>query len=380
MYLYLANREFKVNNSASFLPKFEHLVNQAPAQYRAVILAGPHKTGSSSIQSNIYSWSKAGSLGHDWTWVMPNMTCVHEHSAACHSPDWLSLPGQIHKVWNCAGMCLHRETYEKIYNLCSKLMTCYSSALEENAVAKKNVVFGYEGFASDVVNLKERGGENELLHYIQKYVDILPSTFLTKDDITVVITYRAPRIDQLASNWKHARDTEKVYHGAALTFRSFLSSIRFFETPWDPLLAATVIAQDFGLKVVVLDTSGIQLMGYDISNVIACEILGAPCYPQNMSLELGGNLSTPIKLNVRQDDKNLNDLTVDEKMAIKLILQKVDCNSAHLIFEHPRIQVIYPYLLNQTRHSCSANHTHYTHEEAFQDIRSAVTPKTQTLT
>jgi hypothetical protein len=137
MYLYFANGDFIIYNPASLLPKFEHLVNQAPAQYRAVILAGPHKTGSSSIQSNIYSWSKAGSLGHDWTWVTPNMTCVHEHSAACRNQRWLSLPDQIHKVWNCAGMCLYRETYRKIPYLCSKLMTCYSSALEENVVAKK---------------------------------------------------------------------------------------------------------------------------------------------------------------------------------------------------------------------------------------------------
>jgi len=64
----------------------------------------------------------------------------------------------------------------------------------------------------------------------------------------------------------------------------------------DSFRAATVIAQEFGFKVVVLDTSGIQLMGYDISNVVACEILGAPCNRQSKTLELGGNLSMPIKL------------------------------------------------------------------------------------
>jgi hypothetical protein len=310
------------------------------------------------------------------------MTCVHEHSAACQNPRWLSLPTQIPKAWNCAGICLHNETFEKIPNLCSKLITCYSGALKETVFAKKNVVFGYERFATDVVRLKEKGREQEQLHYIQKIVDILPSNFLTKDDITVIITYRAPRIDQLTSSWKHQRDIERVYNGTALTFRSFLSRRFIGEATvyaWDSLRAATVIAQEFGLKVVVLDTSGIRLMGYDISNVVACEVIGAPCNRQNMSLELGGNLSTPIKLNVREDEKKLNDLTEDEKMAIELIMQKLDCNSVHLIFEHPRIQVIYPYLLNQTRHACSADHTYYTHEEAAQDIESVVTPEAQTL-
>jgi hypothetical protein len=357
------------------------LVKQTPAQYRAVILAGPHKTGSTSIQSNLFSWSKAGSLGHNWTWVTPNMTCVHENSAACQNPPWLLLPSQIPKAWNCVGTSFQKTVFQKIPYLCSKLITCYSGALKETVFAKKNVVFGYEQLANDVVRFKEKGGD-ELMHYIQKLVDILPSTFYTKDDITVIITYRAPRIDQLTSSWKHRRDINRVYHGTALTFRSFLSS-RFIGLgelyAWDSLRAATVIAQEFGFKVVVLDTSGIQLMGYDISNVVACEILGAPCNRQSKTLELGGNLSMPIKLNVREDEKKLNDLTVNEKMAIELIMQKLDCNSARLIFEHPRILVIYPYLLNQTRHACSANHTYYTHEEAAQDIKSAVTFEAQTL-
>jgi hypothetical protein len=272
-------------------------------------------------------------------------------------------------------MCIYEEAMKKISNLCSSLMTCYSGSLGKAFFANKHVVFGYERFAFDVVHLKEIGEDHDPLQYIQKILDILPSTFVTKDDITVVITYRAPRIDQVTSTWKHQRDIEKSYYGTALTFRSFLSS-RFFSTyNLDSLRAAKVIAEEFGLNVVILDTSGIQSMGYDISNVVACDILGSPCNRNSMSIELFGNTSMPIKTNVRKDDKNLNDLTLEEKLNIELILQKLDCNSAHFIFQHPKIHVIYPNLLNQTRHSCSTNHTYYTHEKALQDIRSAVTPK-----
>jgi hypothetical protein len=344
---------------------------------RAVILAGPHKAASSSIQSNLYSWSKIGSLGQDWSWVTPNMTCVHEHSAACQNPVWLLLPQQIHKVWNCAGICLHNETLNKISNLCSGLLSCYSDALRETVLAKKNTVFGYEGFVHDVAQIKETGKAHEKLHYIQKIVDTLPSTFLTKDDITVVITYRVPRIDQVTSSWKHQRDIEKAYHGTPLSFRSFLSSKLFETYKFDSLGVAKVIAEEFGLNVVVLDTSGVQLMGYDISYVVACKVLGSPCHPNNMTLEIGGNASAAFKANVREDDKILNDLTSEEKLTIESILQKLDCNSAHLIFQHPKIQVIYPYLLNQTHHSCSMNHTYYSHEQALQDIQSAISPEAQ---
>jgi len=195
------------------------------------------------------------------------------------------------------------------------------------------------------------------------------------DQITVVITYRAPRIDQLTSGWKHNRDIAKAYNNTALTFRSFLfKNVAGIVFALDALHAAALIAQDFGLQVVILDTSGVQLMRYDINNIVACEILGAPCNRQNMSLDLGAKASAPIKVNVREDDKNLNDLTIDEKMTIGLILQKLDCNSARVIFDHPKIHILYPYLLNHTLHSCSANHTYYTHEEALRDIQSAVTP------
>lgn len=68
-------------------------------------------------------------------------------------------------------------------------------------------------------------------------------------------------------------------------------------------------------------------MGYDISYFVACKVLGCPCLPNNMTLEIGGNT----------------------------------------------IQVIYPSLLNQTHHSCSMNHTNYLREQALQDIQSEVT-------
>jgi hypothetical protein len=45
-----------------------------------VILAGPGKTASTSIQFNLYKWSESGWLGHDWAWMQPNLTCLREQS------------------------------------------------------------------------------------------------------------------------------------------------------------------------------------------------------------------------------------------------------------------------------------------------------------
>lgn len=65
------------------------------------------------------------------------MTCVHECSAACQNPVWLSVPAQTHKVWNCAGMCPHNETLNKISILFLRLLLCYSDALKETVLAKR---------------------------------------------------------------------------------------------------------------------------------------------------------------------------------------------------------------------------------------------------
>jgi hypothetical protein len=72
-----------------------------------------------------------------------------------------------------------------------------------------------------------------------------------------------------------------------------------------------------------------------------------------MTLLHGSNVSAPSVRNVRKNTiEELNNLTLDETLKIANALQKLDCNSVHAIFNHPRVQFLYPYHLNHTLYYC----------------------------
>jgi len=122
--------------------------------------------------------------------------------------------------------------------------------------------------------------------------------------------------------------------------------------------------------------SGVQAKGWDTSTVVACQILDdVPCHVKNSTLMLYGNVSTPMIANVRgKNMEELNDLSQDEILQVANALRKLDCNSIHAIFHHPKIQVLHPYALKQTLHSCIENQTLYTHEQLIKDLQSIVSP------
>jgi len=192
---------------------------------------------------------------------------------------------------------------------------------------------------------------------------------IDKEEVSLVVTYRSPRIDQLLSSWKHYRDFDKVYHHTDMTFRSFLMG-DWERSKFDPLYATRIIAQEFDVDVTLMDTSGIRAAGYDISNVVACDILSSPCHPGNKTLMFGGNVSVPIKANDRLDNTTLNDLSQQQKSQIESILRKMDCNSIHSITRHHRVHILYPHLLNETLLSCLNHTTTYDHQRIVHDIRS----------
>jgi hypothetical protein len=337
-----------------------------------VILAGPHKTASTSIQYNLYIWSKSGLLGDDWAWMHPNVTCLREASpiycpdvkAVFYNKDW------FFKAWSCLSICLRESYYRKNNGTdqCTRVKSCYSESLQtqQKEEHQLKLVFGTEYIATLLVSfLIER---NDPSIFIQGFLDTLPSS-AAKNEVTFVITYRSPRMDHLRSWWKEAAHQRNQ----TLSFRSFLSG-EFYTSLLDPLYAAEELAARHGFNVIVIDMSGVQAKGWDVSSVVACQILdNVPCHLDNMTLLHGSNVSTPSLRNVRKNTmEELNNLTLDETLQISNALQKLDCNSVHAIFHHPRIQVLYPYDLNHTLYSCIQKQPFYSHERLKTDIQSIV--------
>jgi hypothetical protein len=207
-------------------------------------------------------------------------------------------------------------------------------------------VFGTENIATLLVALLIKRKDPSI--FIQGFLDTLPSS-AAKNEVTFVITYRSPRIDHLRSWWKASANQRKQ----TLSFRSFLSG-EFITSVLDPLYAAQELATRHGFNVIIIDMSGVQAKGWDVSSLVACQILdNVPCHLNNMTLLHYSNLSTPSLKNVRGNAmEELDNLTLNETLHISNALRKLDCNSVHAVFHHPRIQVLYPYDLNHTLYSC----------------------------
>ena len=279
-----------------------------------VILAGPPKTASTSIMSNLYAWSELASLG-DWAWIHPNITCLRDISSMYCPGAYVSLyhKAWFCKSWYCLSECLFDSSYShQVEDQCTQVKSCNTESVQkqqEQTTHPLKLVFGTENIATLLVALRINGIDPS--NFIQGFVDTLPSS-ATKDEITFVITYRSPRIHHLRSWWK-----TMAYHHKNQTLRSFLS--RDWNTSaMDPLYAATELATHQGFNIVVMDMSGIQAHGWDISSVVACQILGdIPCHGNHSTLILHGNVSTPMVGNVRGNKMNeMNDLTQDESLQI----------------------------------------------------------------
>lgn len=337
-----------------------------------VILAGPGKTASTSIQFNLYRWSESGWLGHDWAWMQPNLTCLREESRIyCPSFRYVLVHNPWYwKAWGCLGWCLFDSLENKnATEQCTRVKSCFTDDLhrKQNDNNQTKLVFGTEWIASSLVDLSVKGRNTSF--FIQGFVDTIPSSS-PKEEITFVVTYRSPKIDHLRSWWKQINANRKKLS----SFRSLLLAGDIDVPVIDPLYAAKEIATRHGFNVVVIDMSGVKAKGLDISSVVACQVLeNVPCHGDTITLLLGGNESTPGIKNIRSHTmEDLNDLTLDETLQIADALQKLDCNSVHDVFDHPRIQVLYPYDLNNTLHSCRKNQPFYSHEQLKKEVQSIV--------
>jgi len=339
-----------------------------------VILAGPGKTASTSIQYNLYTWSERGWLGNDWSWMNPNITCLQEQYPMYCPPFAYVL---VHnpwywKAWGCLSTCLFDSLETKNgTEQCTDVKSCHTespSRQHSSTNHPSKLVFGSEWIATLFVDLLVKGKNTSF--FLQGFVDtLLPSP--AKDEITFLITYRSPKLDHLISYWKQINFNRKNQ----TSFRSMLLLGDTYLPVIDPLYAAKVLATRHGFNVIVIDMSGVKAKGWDISCVVACQILeSVPCHGNNMTLGLGGNESIPHVQNVKSHVmEDIIDLTRDEKLQIASTLEKLDCNSVNDIFHHPRIQLLHPYDLKHTLRSCGGrNPPFYTHEQLKKDLQSLV--------
>ena len=360
---------------------------QPPKQQKVLLLAGPHKTGSSSIQSNLVRWvydnkdnknyNSGRLVDKQWAWPSPSSKfqqdgCIPQHSEPLIFYWWVDALNGKKNDLNCVG---HQNVtgVPQVYKTRDQFIDVYSQAMYDKWMEGHNLVIASE--AMDFIGQQNspNWGGPELLDKIiaqlpwrydnEKDDPTFTSVPGSDEDITVVVAYRAPRSSHLISIW------HQCCMAKGMSFYEFLTT-KYFEVAKDPLksldsLNLAKVIMEKGIKVVLVDMVGVTSMGYDISNVIACDVLEADCTPSKQ-LFRGDNrtgedvqaleamkaaASNVVVTNVKtHSDENFN-VTSQQLERIETVLQKYDCNFRELT-SNPKLQVLYSHSLKEIFHKC----------------------------
>jgi hypothetical protein len=350
-------------NSSAFLPD-----SSSPQEQRIVFLPGPHKTSSSSVQFNLCQWihkrkknknenadrnatndrntEVKGGLEKHWTLPIPNeihklckFRCGKLFAPLAFDLNFSNDPKQRNK-W-CGGndiIDLYRDEFQKQWN------------------NGRSLVIASEVF--DWIANNDKNSANQLL---ENLLHILPIE--NTSAITAVVPYRAPRLDHLLSLW-HQRGMKegKSFYDYLMTLVSVHDELRVLDSL---LLAERLINRS--INTVLIDLSGVKKHGYDISLVIACDVLDADCDAEKHFV--GEENAKPVIKNIKHHSDAKVNVTDAQLNAIDKIIESYDCNFQHIL-KNDKLQVLYPNELERIMNSCSSNNADYpkSHDQLLKKI------------
>jgi len=304
---------------------------------RVVILAGPHKTGSTSIQNNIHEWTGINNfLLEGWAWPVPQTVTEIESK---DEKNWHWNPSKgFYALAELLRDPMYPITDRLLFRTYSKkeIINFYQIEFLRAWLSGYNIVIGSEAFDNAI---KDKRGEE----LIERLLKILPWNFLNlssivhgnNDLITVVITYRVPRVKHLLSIWHETKKEKESFRDWMLSTRNGLGAI--------DSLGLVEKFLNKGLKVILIDSSGLDVddHNYDISNVIACDVLNATCSNEKQLVGSDGPLVMNTKANfndnIRVDDDQLD--------LMETAIRRYDCKYLDLFEKFNgtnQLKILYP--------------------------------------
>lgn len=318
---------------------------------RVVILAGPHKTSSSSIQLNLYRWIHASSRG--------------EMDISGLSKDW-AWPAPV-QAWNMSGCELNDVMTSKMFyqyvdflkgkrkNRCILSEYSTKSALDlfSNEFQKKwsdgySLIIASEAF--DFIMSERRVNASEILVNAVSHLPWHQNNTLngSDHDVTFVVCYRTRRVDHLISLW-HQCCMEQMSFYQYLTQRlaHVVDPVRSLDS-----LKLAKIFLDFNFHTILIDMSGVEEYGYDMSYVVACDVLDANCTEEKRFTDSNGIES--VFANVKNHSQTDLNVTKSQLRLINKVIEAYDCNFGSIL-KHKKLKVLYPNALTRILRKCQEN-------------------------
>lgn len=322
--------------------------SNAAQEQRVVILAGPHKTATTAVQTCMVEWTIKESLLDRWIWPMP-------------SPDDL-------KAANLAVL-MDQKRFAPLLAVLRhvKLFQLNGGATKEGSIEVyrnrmvqvweegHDIVYGAE--AMDFIVDESKNG-TEILEGVLAILPDEPQNL----NVQAVVSYRTLRVEHLESVW-HEQGP------AGQNFSTFLlkpaGSHFMFQS--NSLGLALKFLQR-GISTTIIDISGVDDRGVGMCEVVACDVLNVTCSKDYEIQSLKGKEKTFDKHNNHKKGKGTMDLTLGTLNKIDSILNEYDCGLKETILQlTPRI--LFSHDLFK---SCSANPKQRSFQWAKQSIQDAV--------
>lgn len=298
------------------------------------ILPGPHKTGSTTVQTALYHWintaqstTSTGTGFRDWAFPVPS-----EQELALIQPKSKPIVGAksyspfITRLFVPASRDLTNDALIKLY--ATKIQQAWDEGF--------NIVIPSEHLdrlATETTSLLD--GKNLSPELIwSRLLDCLPKVARAPSQLVIGIQHRTPRISHLISMWHHLSQRNET----------LLEYITKPTMPgWAPLahsMNSLGLADFFvqrGYKVVIVDTGGVVSNGVSLPATVACHVLQLHCVAdsqpplndlRNNSVYDDGDGILPLTFEERlnsKPDPSERELSDEELQAMDQLLVAYDC-------------------------------------------------------
>jgi len=333
------------NNSFLELTNYDPLIKkEIPKEGQRVVLhVGPHKTGSTSVQASMIKWTDPSSnvKSNQLICSPKNTHPLRKTSHACGANSKALLDTWKWPAPKKNGWSKNAKSFSELVKVLSNIeskhwplnseetFALYRTQIFNNWSAGKNLFISAELFDSVTIHK----------HLIANLMNFMAPA-ISVQDITVVVVYRAPRIENLLSLWH--------MWGAYQTFNDYIIQGARNLSVIDSLgITNEFLAK--GFKVDLIDTSGLSSQGYDLSNVVACDILKVQCNLNKTIIGVGEE--KPVIKNKKRASQSLN-VTTEQLRMIDDAIKRFDCIYEGILL-HVNVTLHYPDLLLKNNFECS---------------------------
>jgi hypothetical protein len=185
---------------------------------------------------------------------------------------------------------------------------------------------------------------------IKAISDVSAATQIANEDITIVLLYEHPRVEQWLSIYTHKITATEIGNDSTFkdAYEEFLCNpdtyderFETLETAMNPFKLATTYLKAGAYNVVMIDLDGVRDAGLMIEHVIGCEVLGGTCSNAGWLDTLESESFMKYQKSDDEATHPFHSLTPNDVQDLERLLRLRDCNYQNILKDHPNFSILY---------------------------------------